>query len=58
MFSPYSPLGNKNSERASNPKSYPLYTYLSRSAFLVNFTAPDKQSPSVNFVSLDHTYNL
>ena len=35
--------GNKNCECESNPIPYPGYTYLSESAFLVNFTEPNKQ---------------
>ena len=35
---------------ASNPTSYPFYPYLSGSPFLVNFTALNRQSTSVNFV--------
>ena len=52
-----SPLGyapvlsvNKNYEQESNPMSWPLQLYLSRSAFLVSFTDPDKQLPNVKHV--------
>ena len=38
------PSDNKNSERKSNPMPYPLYLYLSGSAFLVSYTAPNKKS--------------
>ena len=34
---------NENSERESNPMAQPLYSYQSRSAFLVSFTDPKKQ---------------
>ena len=37
---------NKNFERESNPMTQPVYLYLSRSAFLVSFTDPNKQLPS------------
>ena len=42
--------GNANSERESNPMPYPLYLYLSRSAFLVSFTDPNKQLFNVKYV--------
>ena len=45
-FFPLLPFVNKNSERESNPMSY-LYG----SAFLVNFTDPNKQLPNVNSMS-------
>ena len=53
IFLPHSPIGNQNFELASNP--FPLYTYLSGSAFLVNLTSPNKQSISAKFLlkSLD-----
>ena len=35
---------SENSERESNPILYMLYLYLSGLAFLVSFTAPNKQS--------------
>ena len=44
------PSGNENSERESNPMPKPLYLYLSRLAFLVNFTDPNKQLPNAKFV--------
>ena len=37
-------------ERASNPITKPLYTYLSKSALLCNFTAPNKQLLNVKSV--------
>ena len=37
------PSVNKNSERESNSMPEPLCLYLSRSAFLVSFTDPNKQ---------------
>ena len=39
-FLPTLPSGNENFERKSNPITLPLYTYLSRSAFLANLTTP------------------
>ena len=41
-FFPVLPSVNKNSGRESNPIPYPLYLYLSGSAFLVDFTDPNK----------------
>ena len=41
-FSPHRPYDKENYERASNPIPYPLYPYLFGSAFLANFTAPNK----------------
>ena len=35
----------------SNPMPYPKYLYLSRSAFLVNLTAPNKQFYKVKSTS-------
>ena len=32
---------------ASKPIAYPEYLYLSKSAFLVNLTAPNKEFPNV-----------
>ena len=43
-FLPTRRSGNENSERESNPIPYPVYTYLSGSAFLANLTSPNKQS--------------
>ena len=37
------PSVNGNSERESNPMPWPLYLYLSGSAFLTSFTDPNKQ---------------
>ena len=42
-FLPTLPSADKNSARESNPILWPLYTYLSRSAFVVVLTAPSKQ---------------
>ena len=55
-FLPHSPFDHENCERTSNPILQPIYTYLSGSAFLVNFTAVNKLLPSVKpaFKSLDH----
>ena len=39
--------GNENSEPESSSVLQPLYLYLSRSAFLVSFTDPNKQLPNV-----------
>ena len=54
-FLPMLPSGNDNSEGKSNPMPQPLYLYLSGSAFLVSFTAPDNdfRVKSV-FNSCDH----
>ena len=53
------PSDDKNSEPESNPMLYQLYLYISESVFLVNFTAPDKQSFRVKsvFKSRDHLSN-
>ena len=50
------PSDNKNSEHELNPVPYPLYLYLSVSAFLVSFTVPNNQSFRVKpvFTSRDH----
>ena len=55
-FFPILPSGNKNCERESNLIPQPLYLYLSRSAFLVSFTDPNKQLPNAKsvFKSLGH----
>ena len=47
------------SEKESNPVLQQLYAYLYLSAFLVNFTAPNKLSPNVKsvFKSLEHISN-
>ena len=42
-----SPLPTQNSPCLSNPIPYPLYLYLSISAFLVKLTAPNKQFSTV-----------
>ena len=49
-FFPMVPPGNEKSEQESNPIPYPLYLYLPRSAFLVSFTDPNKQLPSIKYV--------
>ena len=58
-FLPMLPSGNENSERESNLIPYPVYTYLSGSAFLTNLTPPNKQSFTVKseFKSRDHVSN-
>ena len=58
-FSPNSPLGNKNSERASASVPQPLHPHILGLAFFVNFTAPNKQLPDVKsvFIYLDHVFN-
>ena len=56
----HSPFDNESSERASNPIPQPLSLYLSGSAFLVNYTVPNKQPPGVKsvFKSFDHISSL
>ena len=51
---------HENSTHESNPMSQLLYLYLSGSAFLFSFTAPNKQLLSVQsaFKSFDHVSNL
>ena len=49
-FFPTLPSDNENSERKSNRMLYPLYLYLSRSAFLVSFTDPNKQLLNAKYV--------
>ena len=49
-FFPKFPSVNKSSEQASNPMPKPLYLYLSRSAFLVSFTNPNKELPNVKYI--------
>ena len=44
---PNSPVGNEKVPLLSNPVLYPEYLYLSRSAFLVNLTAPNKELSKV-----------
>ena len=53
------PSGNENSERESNPISWPLYTYISGSALLASVTPANKQSFKVKskFKSHDHVSN-
>ena len=50
------PSDNKNSEHELNAVPYPLYLYLSGSAFLVSFAVPNNQSFRVKlvFMSRDH----
>ena len=54
------PSGNENSERESNPMPQPLYMYLSRSAFVVTFTDPNKPLFNVKpvFKFLNHGLSL
>ena len=58
-FLPQSKFGNKASERESNPIPYLGSEYVSRSTFLVNLTARNKQSYRVKlaFKSCDHLSN-
>ena len=58
-FLPTLPSGNRNSKRKSNPITYPLYAYLSRSAFLTNVTPLNKQSfiVKLEFKCRDHVSN-
>ena len=49
-FLPQPPSGNEICERESNPMLQPTYLYLYKSAFLVSFTDPNKQLPSVKSV--------
>ena len=57
---PLLPSDHENCERESNPMWLPLYLYLSGSAFLVSFTAPNNQLPGVKsvFKSFDHVFNI
>ena len=59
-FLPKLPAHNENCESASNPVPWPIYGYLSISAFLVTFTDPNKQLPNVKsgFKSLDHVFRV
>ena len=59
MFQPLSPFIGK-SELLPNPVSQPTNQCFSGSPFSVNFTAPNRKSPRVNFVvkSLDHASKL
>ena len=41
-FLPTLPSDNENYNRESNPIPWPLYTYLSGSAFLATLTSPNK----------------
>ena len=47
IFSYFFLSGNENSKWESNPMLWLLFLYLSRSAFLVSFTDPNKQLPKV-----------
>ena len=47
---PKLPSVNENSEQESNPILWPVYLYLSRSAFLLSFTDPNKQLLNVKSV--------
>ena len=51
---------HESRESELNRKPWPLYLYLSGSAFLFSFTAPDKQLSSVKSVSksFNHVANL
>ena len=53
-FFPNLPSVSENSERESNAILWPLYLYLSRLAFLVGFTNPNKQLPNVKSVYKFH----
>ena len=55
---PQSKFGSEKCEREPNAAPHP--DYLSGSAFLINLTAPNKQSFKVNsaFKSCDHVSNL
>ena len=59
-FLPMLPSVNKNSERGSNPIPYPLYLYLSESAFLVSSTDRNVQLFNVKYVFkfLKHGLNV
>ena len=50
LFSPKLPSVDKNSELESNSMPYPVYLYLSRLAFLVRFTDPNKQLLNIKSV--------
>ena len=58
-FLPQLPSDNESHERALNLILKRLYLYLPGSLFLVNFTAPNKQLPSVKsvFKYLDYVSN-
>ena len=49
-FFPTLPSGKEYSPRESNSMSWPKHLYLSRSAFLVSFTDPNKQLLNVKSV--------
>ena len=53
------PFVYENFDQELNPMPYLLYLYLSRSAFLLSFTAPNKQLPTVKsvFKSFHHVSN-
>ena len=46
-FFPKLPSVNKNSKQELNLMALPVYSYLSRSAFLVSFSDPNKQLTNV-----------
>ena len=59
IFSTMLSSGNKKDDSISNLMLQPLYLYLSVPAFLVSFTAPNRQSFRENsvFKSHDHVPN-
>ena len=59
-FLPMIPSVNEKSEQESNAMPWPLYLYLSRSAFLVSFTDPSKQLFNVEsvFKSFNHGFSM
>ena len=50
-FFPTLPFVNENSEQESYPMRYPIYLYLSGSAFWVSFAEPNKQLPNEMFIN-------
>ena len=59
-FFPTLPSVNENSERESNTMPQSLYLYLSRSAFLVSSTDPNKKLFNVNSLLkfLNHGFSM
>ena len=59
-FYPVALSVNENSEQESNPMLYLLYLHLSRPAFLVSFTDPNKQLLNVKsvFRSPNHVFSM
>ena len=57
---PSLPSVSETSERESNPMPDLLYLFLSRSAFLVSFTDPNKQIFNIKsmFKFLNHGFNM